>query len=449
MGEQQQAEAIQIFSRQHASGEVFEARDIEIARGMCPVLGRMSVEEAGLLLELEAMGKEQMTSKTKQPQKAATEGVTTIAQFDNKQVTKSINSKIVRAYVPSDGYAQQTSKIEKQPDVLLKLYDADRSENTIFEAEVVGIKYDFFVKKVASKPENSETDQDPKKTTLQKEIPSPTIVKQADPARPSPVEEATGTVLVIPGTVEVATQIIDPEPELHLVNLPELAEVTEDLVGSRDYDVIQEEDVIWLGAGLEGGESDVSESTEAELSESTALDHPETAVLRIAPVEFQFVVSVPELPAPVEEIETVMAQLVEALGIAQPEESTGPYQILKEITALPASLETTSSGATEGVEERLEKLFTKLFKEMDIEYTPQLIRSFVKLTQAHYLEEMLETVKEVDTKALPDETGTREFLQKLKQGLNTMKRASVQFYEIGKSVLQLYNVNQSMSSMSA
>ena len=61
------AEVEPALVRQHSSGETFQAENLAAARGLCPVLGKMSLEEAGLLLELEGIGNEKLSEAVKEP----------------------------------------------------------------------------------------------------------------------------------------------------------------------------------------------------------------------------------------------------------------------------------------------------------------------------------------------------------------------------------------------
>ena len=155
-------------------------------------------------------------------------------------------------------------------------------------------------------------------------------------------------------------------------------------------------------------------------------------------------IPVTELPAPTEEVEVAMAQLLDALDTVDETENDEPTRadaILEKILALPAELANASEQEVVVLAEKLEELFIELFEEVGINYTPELIESFVKLTETHYLEAVLQTSENIETETAdqPNEIGTREFLQKLQDGLRAMKQAMINFYEIGKSILRVYN----------
>lgn len=508
MAEQLQTEDIQniqTFSRQHAGGEVFEAQNIEMAHSLCPVLGKMSIEEAGLLLELGAMGKEQMAAKPDQSEKTARkpviERVETKAKPDKQPPTQDSHSKIVEEAASSNKQARPVLKAEEQSNAVVEPKDNERSKNIISDTLAGDIHNSFLTQPEASRPENLVTDEahtEPGMSAVHKEIPHAKVVSQAEPIYPSPgaedafvvarkveenrrrAEEAIKTAVTLPETREATIQTIgpelasdlaidkmdfinlyetvgeenmgdtlaetvlpslegllyetiekQPEPELNLVNLPETAEAHEERARLEDDNLLGEGEVILLMAELEQGKAAWGNGIQADRVGFSAAGHA---------AESQAVISVPELPTPVGEIEATITQLAEALELTHPGEPTEAYQILEEIIALPASLETAAAEPAVMVEERLEELFIELFEETAIEYTPELIVSFIKLTQAHYLEELLETAKEEEAQGLPDEIGTREFLQKLKHGLSNMKQTAIHFYEIGKSVLRLYGL---------
>jgi hypothetical protein len=55
-------ETTPVFEHKHGNGEV-RAGTVEQARRQCPALGKLSVEQAGLLLKLQAIGKQKMSEK--------------------------------------------------------------------------------------------------------------------------------------------------------------------------------------------------------------------------------------------------------------------------------------------------------------------------------------------------------------------------------------------------
>jgi len=62
---QPKAEAAQVYSREHANGEVYTASSVEAVQGVCSAMAQLSLEEVGIALELEAMGREIMAKEEK------------------------------------------------------------------------------------------------------------------------------------------------------------------------------------------------------------------------------------------------------------------------------------------------------------------------------------------------------------------------------------------------
>jgi hypothetical protein len=193
-----------------------------------------------------------------------------------------------------------------------------------------------------------------------------------------------------------------------------------------------------------------TEQASVEASDEVVLwNEPSEVVLNeidaaAQPVIEQEPVAMPELAAPIEEVEVVVSQLVEILESAEPELSEVVTEIIAEIMALPAQIELADDTANEVIEQKLQELFIELFDEAAVEYTPQLVASFVALTKAHYMEVLLDTAKAKtdQTDAVLTDMGTREFLQKLQRGLTAIKQAALHFYELGRSALQLYGFPQ-------
>ncbi|HTE57198.1 MAG TPA: hypothetical protein VK694_00485 [Verrucomicrobiae bacterium] len=66
MGEEV-AEAEPVFTHQHGNGEIYRAESVEAARELCRALADMTLEEAGILLELQAIGNEKLAEDAKDP----------------------------------------------------------------------------------------------------------------------------------------------------------------------------------------------------------------------------------------------------------------------------------------------------------------------------------------------------------------------------------------------
>jgi hypothetical protein len=242
---------------------------------------------------------------------------------------------------------------------------------------------------------------------------------------------------VVPDEAAAETIIVTEEGD-H--NLTEFTDVTAVMGEFEESGVEEGEDVEWQVPAVFVAESieptGLTEPTEAEAAIYTALE-PEVEALAA------------ELPAPVEAMEAAIEQLIEALEQTESEEFPQIHEILAEIMALPDDLEIIAGEVEEAMEQKLEALFVRLFEATGIEYTPELVKAFVKLTRTHHLEELIAVEREEDSQSLPGEAGTREFLQKLRRVLGKMRRTVSSFYGIGKSVLRLYDPPLARLMMSA
>lgn len=156
-------------------------------------------------------------------------------------------------------------------------------------------------------------------------------------------------------------------------------------------------------------------------------------------VETESVLLPGELPAPPEEAAAMLEELALVLETAEPQQLQKFEAILEAIMQLPEQLDMGIPEHAPIIEEKLQVLFIELFEEAGIDYTPELIDSFVLLTQNHFFGKVLRVNPEMEKSAqLPDQIGTREFLQALQHGLSRMRQAVFHIYEIGKSVLRLY-----------
>jgi hypothetical protein len=244
-------------------------------------------------------------------------------------------------------------------------------------------------------------------------------------------------------------EITDEQAGIETVQLA-TAEETEPVEwqeNEEDYELLREDEVILLMADFEQSKAEIDEAGDSLLSEIFVSDPADAKVPGHTPAELQAVISVPELPAPVKEIEAAITRLTEVLESAEADETQKVYLVFEEIIMLPDGLEASTGEAKKDFEQKLEELFVRLFEQTGTEYTPELIDSFTKLTQLHYLKELLPIAIETEdgTQALPDEIGTHEFLQKLQHGLSRMKQTVVSFYELGGSVLRLYGMDKTFN----
>lgn len=143
----------------------------------------------------------------------------------------------------------------------------------------------------------------------------------------------------------------------------------------------------------------------------------------------------------IEEVEDSLILMAESIGVSEPEKLKKVDEILDKIIEV-AEAETNEFEEvfTEAdAEQELKVLFTELFDEMGIGYTPELIESLAHLTHSWHLAEDIRELKakeEIDQ--TPQDSGTREIIKKLLVYISNLKKAVAHACEIGKSALQLY-----------
>jgi len=153
-----------------------------------------------------------------------------------------------------------------------------------------------------------------------------------------------------------------------------------------------------------------------------------------------------ELSIPAQEVEDTIERVSEMVQAMEPEEAEATNELLDKIMELPLKIEAPDSAdisiesqiSKEEIQEELEELFIELFDRLGMDYTPELLETFVRLTLNPHFEELIgqEPEAEADEHST-QEAGTHEFLQKLLQGLFTIKRVVQQAYLIGRSALRL------------
>jgi hypothetical protein len=150
-----------------------------------------------------------------------------------------------------------------------------------------------------------------------------------------------------------------------------------------------------------------------------------------------------ELPAWIslktEKIEKVIIQLVEYIDDGDQEEAEVVNEILDKIIELPTRAETQNGEdiITEiEVEEELSELLSELLDKMDIDYTPELIESLIRLTIRRRITKVIKTLN-VDE--APHDTRRHEVISQLLLGISTIKKTMEHASAIGRSALLLSN----------
>lgn len=452
MGVEEVAKNLQAFSYQHESGEIYTAHNLEAARGICPVLGKMSLEEAGLLLELEAMGKQQLAAekivKADQPVIEKSAKQRAVHEHSIKDAAEPITAAETSSFAPPiEVVAGSGRLVAELPEPVMRQdawNEVTKSPiNTVDEVNAVAVHVPIAAQE---QPIDRHFAEHP--ITIPDNIGVAELLNSAE-VKQEPAEE-------LPPKPTYTEAVADVKAEI--IVLPQYASTApEDDTTEMAY--LPEDPAVEHGSALQVA----LPQTDIELTQTILPyygitpevrhekeDIPEPAIAgdNVPNVLSSFVEILPDiknahLPTPIEEISAVINKVAETLEQRERVVSAEARQIVEEIITLPLTIDTsgqTNEANIVNTEERLNELFKELFETLEIDYTPELIKSFVTITKLHYMDELLETSKNAGKEDFrpPDEIGTREFLQKLLSGLSNMKRTIVHFYEIGKSTLRLY-----------
>jgi hypothetical protein len=143
------------------------------------------------------------------------------------------------------------------------------------------------------------------------------------------------------------------------------------------------------------------------------------------------------------EVEELLTALTESIKISEPETAKTARELLDEIAEITDNLETDDTGMIVGEDEaqqEIEELIIKLFDELGIEYSPELIESMAKFTINYRLAgetKKLENEKQIEEDPL--DNGTHEIIKDLIASMNVAQKVRFFASAIGKSALRLYN----------
>jgi hypothetical protein len=164
-----------------------------------------------------------------------------------------------------------------------------------------------------------------------------------------------------------------------------------------------------------------------------------------------------ELPAPVEQVELAVEELAQFIDELEDEDELDTvHEILDDIATkiqelrsetdderipeiqdaqeVEVSLSTEEAADTE---EDLRELFIELFDYAEIDYTPELVDSFVRLTLQHDINKLI-SESAAEESSLVDR-GTHEIIQQIIKAIATVKKAARHACSIGRSALNLYS----------
>lgn len=392
---------------EHTNGQVYEAMTAEDAQARCTFLGGMAIEDVRLLLELRTMGLDQEEAKPKalEPEQTAS----LVAAVEPESEIKKPETVLTpdQSYLLAQkAQALLLSRPDQAPDRTIELA-------TEFQPPQLVSQIPKYPEQTVEKPQapNPEPYEAPELFKNPEPLANQTeeLLRVEEPVKSQEANAIPQTILT--ETIPLAIESTPMELDL---SLPQE-------LGSQE---------IWTfdSASINVGEQEPEEVRAETLD--TVGDYSESAL------------SV-ELLAPYEEIESVVASLAEVLENLNSQETDGPAPmpkiliIFEEIMTLPDNLELGLDD--QEIDETLVGLYVELLEETKIDYNQEIIDSLVMLTKAYYLEQ--KTIKldlnEQDVFKLPDQIGTREFLQKLNLGIGSMKKSVQRFIEIGKSVLAL------------
>jgi hypothetical protein len=160
-----------------------------------------------------------------------------------------------------------------------------------------------------------------------------------------------------------------------------------------------------------------------------------------------------ELPAPIEEVEEAIQKLAEHIEEFEVEEFEVVQEILDEFVHKteevrqvtknmpeddPESFEQTTAEIEE-INEELKELFIELFGYAEIEYTEELVESFIKLAIKFDISEPIVEAEQEDEITATQGQGTHEVIKRLVAAVTSLKKKIKHAYAVGKSALNLYS----------
>lgn len=151
----------------------------------------------------------------------------------------------------------------------------------------------------------------------------------------------------------------------------------------------------------------------------------------------------------VEEVKDSLVEPAERIETSEPEVVEKANEKLDKIVEIVAKVNADDNKEFIGEDEaqkKLEELFTELFEEMDIDYTPEMVESVARLVlQKHLAKKTKKAKLEEDEDNLPQDSGTHEAIAQILVGLNAIDESMEYASVIGKSALRLCSFSFAMA----
>ncbi|GEM_PF-6425686 len=488
------AEVEPALVRQHSSGETFQAENLAAARGLCPVLGKMSLEEAGLLLELEGIGNEKLSEAVKEPKvdkpevKEPAKSEKTVKEVEKAEPVGDMPKNKQKEATGADKHTENLHIAQ------LVLAEAPKPKEPV-KKEVKVIKLDEVAEKAVVPPLPTKQPEEPKATiprieahplikeavasaqlrdllrqeavqskpeAIIEQVPidvrertriTSTFIAETVPIEAILAEQASVPVLEreisfdrpdkIPVELVPLSRDEDVVPEMIQVDNPEISETE---FSALEFDMPQDQDEV-IQPELDFLPTDVEQLISTDVVLVGVVEA--TEAIPLAPpkiVEQQEVAILSSLreaePRPTEDEmfhEEVIENLAQAMTVLEPEVAIVAHELLDKAVEQIQQIKHPDE-SYEGVEfNEIEVIetFTEFFERAGLEYTQDEIKQFV-----HYM--LTTETGEQDTETIDDEQinyalsdyGTHEGLVYLLSSSKTLKKLKASLHSaLGRLVL--------------
>ncbi|HET6863767.1 MAG TPA: hypothetical protein VFH37_01010 [Candidatus Saccharimonadales bacterium] len=440
-----------LYTYKHQNGEAKSGTVLDIQK-TCSALGELSLRQISLLAEARELGQQ---NSDEQEEK-------------NEEETKETDSEALEQEEPG----QATPEPETKTPALKPSSPENKDVKEAPQPQVIGDK---------AQPNEHTIDNDgpaqPKETLAENgyrdtetaqaggtEVARPAIIEpQVSPENSVPEAEQAGLVegavheahhrltaeIIEPGEDEQLPTFIESAPESIGENIIESAEDAQNAMWPGD----SEEVIVALRDDFESDKNKNYELEDDEIYLTASAETPLITLREYSADSAQVEVVAPELSLPIEEVEEAIFIVAERIEEAASEEGREVQQLLEQILTEVENAHSAigkveipeEAHEIEETKEELKVLFIKLFDRLTVDYTPELIDSFVVLALKGDISKLM-TDNEDEEKLAAQGMGTHEIINQLITGLRSLKKLAVRAYLVGRSALQLYGYGQQPSA---
>lgn len=435
----QVAGVVQGFEYTHGDGSVHHAETAEQARAACPVLGKMAVEQANLLLEVAAIGQAKLKEQIPKPEVKPPEPKPKQAGTDK---TDELITHIepMRRTIVTEESGRPVAKEVSVPNVASTVQLEEELIRAITAADIENIILDEPTKVVKKIPVPTRLVSERLEEPHLQEVAIKTSVNESV-ANTLDIAEDSSTMRVMASELPIPVKAMTPaekgnkpteppsehsEPIGEVITLP--TDITEPIVSSENMESGEVLTVVGWTTELDAEPLELYDDFTEALHNILALSKD----MAVDEVSTETEINSQEAGEAIDSQPSIAETVAERLTELTPEDKEVVLPVLRDIVSTIQEIrllevEEADPETVSAAEAQFEELVTTLFEVIGIDYNEHDVKQFIILIlQPDFQPPQSEVKKEIDL----EHTGTREAKWHFPQLTNSVSTVQQQLQQV-------------------